>query len=64
MISGILSREEQNTFNKVPFIGNVPVLGNMFKNANMSKNDRELVVVITPHIVKTSDYGKVLGTVQ
>lgn len=64
MISGILTREEQNTFNKVPFIGNVPILGNMFKNANMSKNDRELVVVITPHIVKAADYGKVLGTVQ
>lgn len=64
MISGILTREEQNTFNKVPFIGNVPILGNMFKNANMSKNDRELVVVITPHIVKASDYGRVLGSVQ
>ena len=61
MISGILSREEQNTFSKVPFIGNVPVLGNMFKNGNMSKTDRELMVVITPHIVKQGDYGKILG---
>jgi pilus assembly protein CpaC len=64
MISGILSREEQNTFAKVPFIGNVPILGNMFKNGNMSKTDRELVVVITPHIVKPSDYGKILGVAQ
>lgn len=64
MISGILSREEQNTFSKIPFIGNLPVLGNFFKNADMSKSDRELVVVITPHIVKSADYGRVLGTVQ
>jgi pilus assembly protein CpaC len=64
MISGILSREEQNTFSKVPFIGNVPVLGNMFKNADMRKTDRELVVVITPHVVKPTDYGKVLGAAQ
>ncbi|MCE3235833.1 MAG: type and secretion system protein [Vampirovibrio sp.] len=64
MISGILSREEQNSFAKVPFIGNVPVLGNMFKNGNMSKTDRELVVIITPHIVKSSDYGRVLGAAQ
>lgn len=64
MISGILSREEQNTFSKVPFIGNLPILGNFFKNADMSKSDRELVVVITPHIVKAADYGKVLSTVQ
>jgi len=64
MISGILSREEQNSFSNVPFIGSVPVLGNMFKNANLNKRDRELVVVITPHIVKPSDYGKVLGANQ
>lgn len=64
MISGILSREEQNSFAQVPFIGNVPVLGNMFKNGNMSKTDRELVVIITPHIVKSSDYGRVLGAAQ
>ncbi|HEY9746437.1 MAG TPA: pilus assembly protein N-terminal domain-containing protein [Oculatellaceae cyanobacterium] len=64
MISGILTREEQNTYAKVPFIGNVPILGNMFKNANMKKSDRELVVVITPHIVKSNDYGKVLGKAQ
>jgi pilus assembly protein CpaC len=64
MISGILSREEQNTFAKVPFIGNVPVLGNFFKNADMSKSDRELVVIVTPRIVKPSDYGRVLGSAQ
>ncbi len=64
MISGILSKEEQNTFAKVPFIGNVPVLGNFFKNANMAKTDRELVVVITPHIIKPTDYGKVLSAAK
>jgi len=64
MIAGILSREEQNTFSKVPFIGNVPILGNLFKNADMSKVDRELVVIITPRIVKPTDYGSILGSAQ
>lgn len=64
MISGILSREEQNTFAQVPFIASIPVLGNMFKSPSMNRADRELVVIITPHIVNPSDYGKVLGTVQ
>jgi pilus assembly protein CpaC len=64
MIAGILTREEQNSFAKIPFIGNVPVLGNMFKNADMSKTDRELIVIITPHIVKSSDYGRILGSAQ
>ena len=62
MISGLLSREEQNTFAKVPFIANVPILGNMFKNANTQKSDRELVVIITPHIIKPpGSGGGVLG---
>jgi pilus assembly protein CpaC len=52
MISGILSREEQSTFAKVPFIGSVPILGALFKNSQGSKTDRELVVIITPHIVR------------
>jgi pilus assembly protein CpaC len=64
MVSGILSREEQNNYSNVPFMSSVPILGNMFKNANLSKRDRELVVVVTPHIVKPSDYGKVLGATQ
>ncbi|HEY9687212.1 MAG TPA: pilus assembly protein N-terminal domain-containing protein [Coleofasciculaceae cyanobacterium] len=64
MISGILSREEQNTFANVPFIASVPILGNMFRNANMSKNDSELIVIVTPHIIKSSDYGRILGAAQ
>ncbi len=64
MISGILSREEQNSFTSVPFVNSLPVIGNFFKNAHNQKLDRELVVVITPHIIKPSDYGKVLGSMQ
>jgi len=52
MISGILNRTEQKNFASVPFIGNVPILGAMFKNSNTSKSDNELVVIITPHILK------------
>ena len=64
MISGILSREENNDFSNVPFITSLPILGNLFKNGNMNKLDREMVVVITPHIIKPSDYGRVLGSMQ
>lgn len=61
MISGIIQRDEANTFLQVPFIGNVPILGALFKNANFIKNERELVVVITPRIINNTDYGKVLS---
>ncbi len=61
MIAGILTREEQNTMQKVPFVADLPVIGNFFKNANTTKSDRELIVVVTPRIVKPGHYGKILG---
>lgn len=61
LISGILSREEQNNIAKIPFIGDVPILGSFFRNADMSKNEQELVIVVTPHIVGQDDYGKTLS---
>jgi pilus assembly protein CpaC len=61
MISGILSREEQNAFQKIPFIGELPIIGVLFRNSQLNKADRELVVIVTPTIVKPSDYGKILG---
>ncbi len=64
MISGILSREERNTMQQTPWIGSVPILGNLFKNGDLQKFDRELVVIVTPKIVKPNHYGKYLGSAQ
>lgn len=61
MISGILTREEQNSFSQVPFIADVPILGHFFKNAEMDKRDKELIIVVTPRIVRESHYGEILG---
>ena len=61
LISGILQREEQNVMAQTPWIANVPILGNMFKNGLLNKRDSELIVLVTPHIVKPTDYGKYLG---
>lgn len=62
MVSGILTREDQRTMSKVPFIGDIPVIGTFFTNTNNNRSDRELIVVITPHIVQKGDYGEVMGT--
>jgi len=62
MISGILTRDEQKTWAKIPFISNLPIIGELFKNSNINKAERELVVVVTPRIVKKGDYGKILGS--
>ncbi|MGE0199370.1 MAG: type II and III secretion system protein family protein [Candidatus Melainabacteria bacterium] len=61
MISGILTREERNTMSKVPFAGDLPILGGLFRNTDNTKVDKELIVVVTPRIVKQGDYGHILG---
>ncbi|MBH1991587.1 MAG: type II and III secretion system protein family protein [Sphingomonadaceae bacterium] len=52
MIAGLLSNETANNINKVPGIGNLPILGSLFKSRQFQRNETELVIVITPYLVK------------
>ncbi|CAN5486166.1 type II and III secretion system protein family protein [soil metagenome] len=52
MIAGLLSNDSANTINKVPGIGNIPILGSLFKSRAFQKNETELVIVVTPYLVK------------
>lgn len=61
MISGIIQRQELNQYAQIPFIGDLPILGQFFKNSNKSRQDSELLVVVTPRIVRPGDYGNILG---
>lgn len=61
MISGLINREEQNSFAAVPFISSVPVLGAFFKNPNSQKRETEMVLVVTPRIIKAESYGKFIS---
>jgi pilus assembly protein CpaC len=37
--------------NKIPGIGDIPVLGELFRSRSINKNNTELLVFVTPHIV-------------
>ncbi|MFN3474345.1 MAG: type II and III secretion system protein family protein [Blastomonas sp.] len=52
MIAGLLSNNSQNLVDKAPGLGDVPVLGNLFKSTNFRKGETELVIVVTPYLVK------------
>lgn len=54
VIGGIYTQDISNTTNKVPLLGDVPLLGWMFKNNLKSDNKTELLVFITPKILKDS----------
>ena len=52
MIAGLLSNNAQNTIDKAPGLGDVPILGNLFRSTNFQRNETELVIVVTPYLVK------------
>jgi pilus assembly protein CpaC len=50
-IGGLLDNRETETFSKIPFIGDVPVLGRFFQSIQRTKQNTELIVIVTPEIV-------------
>jgi len=52
VISGLVSRETIASVSKVPFLGDLPIIGAFFRSMQYSQDERELVIVVTPHLVK------------
>lgn len=57
VIGGLVSRTTTSSVDKVPMLGDLPVLGTMFKRQDFQQNERELVIVVTPHLVKPLAQG-------
>ncbi|MCG5073935.1 type II and III secretion system protein family protein [Paraburkholderia tagetis] len=51
VIGGLIDRETASNVNKVPLLGDLPIIGTFFKQLNYQQNDKELVIVVTPHLV-------------
>jgi pilus assembly protein CpaC len=56
-IGGLLDNRETETFEKVPFIGDIPILGKFFQSINRTKSNTELIVIVTPVIVNPIPAG-------
>jgi pilus assembly protein CpaC len=55
-IAGLLSDNTRRTNRAVPWIGEIPILGALFRSDRYQRNETELVIIITPYIVRpTSD---------
>jgi pilus assembly protein CpaC len=60
VIGGLVSRSTVASVNKVPLLGDLPIIGAFFKNLSYTQDDRELVIVVTPHLVKPIAKGVAL----
>jgi pilus assembly protein CpaC len=52
MIAGLLSNSSNSTIDKAPGAGDIPVLGALFRSTEFRKGQTELVIVVTPYLVR------------
>ncbi len=52
VIGGLIEKQKQQTVSKVPFLGDIPLLGNLFKHKTSADVKTELLIFLTPTIVK------------
>jgi len=52
VISGLISSSNNSTIGKFPGIGDIPILGAFFRSSNINHQEKELLMIVTPHLVQ------------
>jgi pilus assembly protein CpaC len=60
MIAGLMSNYSQNNIDKTPGAGDLPILGSLFRSTNYKRGETELVIVVTPYLVKPVSDGDIV----
>ena len=58
VIAGLLDSQTSDSLSKVPGIGSIPVLGKLFQSKTISRSTNELLVIITPELVRPIPEGQ------
>ncbi len=53
MLGGLISNNQQESVSKVPLLGDIPVLGWLFKHTSTTNRKTNLLVFITPRVVRS-----------
>ncbi|MBZ9862932.1 type II and III secretion system protein family protein [Mesorhizobium sp. CA12] len=61
-VGGLLSSKNTIQQDQVPWLGQVPIIGALFHNSSTQKEETELVVIVTPHLVRPVRPGEQLAT--
>ena len=54
VIGGVYEFRDRSDLAKVPFLGDIPFLGNLFRNKGRSKEKAELLVFVTPRVMRVA----------
>ncbi|HEY9012223.1 MAG TPA: type II and III secretion system protein family protein [Devosia sp.] len=61
-VAGLLQATNRKVQNQLPWVGDIPVLGALFRSSSFQKEETELVVIVTPRLVRPSTPGMVAET--
>ncbi|NWA84208.1 type II and III secretion system protein family protein [Pseudomonas sp. D2002] len=52
VISGLISSNNTTNISKFPGLGDIPILGAFFRDSSVNRQDKELLMIVTPHLVQ------------
>ena len=55
IVGGLIANDKSNSNSGVPFLSKIPYLGNLFKRSSKKDDKREVIVVLTPHVIDTGE---------
>jgi pilus assembly protein CpaC len=59
VIGGLLNNNTSNSVNKAPFLGDLPVIGQLFRSNGWKRSESELIIVVTPYLVRPVSDSKI-----
>jgi len=64
VLGGLITSRTENREQKVPLVGDIPGLGLLFRNQNDTSRRVELLLVLTPHVIRTPDEFRALSEAE
>ena len=59
VLAGLLRTEYQTTVQQLPILGSIPIIGSLFRSTDFQKGETELLIVVTPRLVRPIRPGQV-----
>ena len=60
-LAGLLRNTTTQNVSKVPGLGDLPILGQLFRSEQFQRNETELVIIVTPYLVKPAETATALA---
>ncbi len=64
VIGGLIQKRDQETVRKIPWLGDLPYLGKLFRFTQHQQRKRELLIILTPHIVRGVEEAEQLKMIE